>query len=683
GFSKAPDPEISIKMLNEWDEKKPIPIGWNKIKQIDFINLPRSVIDLTIADKFKPLLEFFTKYPRLDISQHNRIEKEHLSNLEISRAYQGIATGNNDLFVHFWFEVESNKIRKVELIKETTDVPKSLEKPFVPFSKGGGDKRYYLNNGYILWWNEDSIEVMKKQNCRLQNLPLIGRSDLHWSLASSRSRGRFNISQNGLMSDVVSMGIHILYKKLINFSLLAYLNSIFGVFFGRLQTKDRKWQAGNVARIPIPSEFLINNSNKLKFLAKESYELRRDWDTGYPMSPIFAESLIDKVIENNPTFLNIYVPKTEHPFCEEYIACNSEIAKEINQIIVKKEKITILKLIKAVEQRFDLLTKRLDDIDDEINIILYELINDETSCALDDYYTMFLGNLVWKTKPDIWIKDFLMANLTHLIKLTSKGILILNSFKESELGLYNAFINLLTQKFGCNLQTFQPILKELEIILGKNLKRWIAEDFFLYHCQRFGGRPIIWQFSSRSKSNQENVIDIFVDYHQIDENTLPNIRVEFIEPLLKIYEQRKAIGTLPIEDIPNCDELEDFIKAFIAIEKGYDNIPNPNALLGKNAPKGKGADKTWDWVFSQAELIIENGYKPDLFRGVLINIIPLCIELSEAKKKEFPIKYHPICPKGTLKKVLKKIYALDQLKNFGNNNDDKENNKSSNSDLEV
>ncbi|KKK85777.1 hypothetical protein LCGC14_2769900, partial [marine sediment metagenome] len=209
GFSKAPDPEISIKMLNEWDEKKPIPVGWNKIKQIGFKNLPRSVIDLSIADKFQPLLEFFTKYPRLDISQHNRIEKEHLSNLEISRAFQGIATANNDLFIRFWFEVEPNLIRKVELIKEISDVPKSLDRPFVPFSKGGGDKRYYMNNGYILWWNKDAIKMVNENNGVIRNCSLIGRSDLHWSLASSRSRGRFNISQNGLMRDVVSMGIHI------------------------------------------------------------------------------------------------------------------------------------------------------------------------------------------------------------------------------------------------------------------------------------------------------------------------------------------------------------------------------------------------------------------------------------------------------------------------------------------
>lgn len=660
----------AIQKINLWDKKDKIPRGWSQINQKEFLNLPRSVIDLSIAEKFKPLLEFFTKHPRLDISQHNKAEKARLPDLEISRAFQGIATGINDLFVRFWYEVKPDQIRKVEMINESSDIPNSHDKPFVPFSKGGGDIRYYLNNGYILWWNKTSIEEMKKQNCRLQNLSLIGKSNLHWSLSSGKPRGRFNISQMGLISDVASMNIHIIDKELDKFTLLAYLNSKYGVFFGRLQTKDRKWQAGNIARFPVPIDFLINKSKLLLKLAKESYELRRDWDASYPMSPLFSESLIDKVIGNNQETLNFAKPKTEHPFCEEYEQCKSDTSKLINKIIVSSEDISIKKLTDAVEQRFKIFTKRLDEIDNEINDILYDLIDDETSRALNDYYTKFIGNLGWSPEPEIWIKDFLMANLMNLIKSTSKGIILLNNFKENELGLYQILINNLSQKLDLNLHKIQPILKELEVILGKDLKSWIAKDFFFFHCQRFGGRPTIWQFSSKSKSNQTNAIVIFIDYHHINENTLPNIRVEYIEPLLKIYEQRKAIGTLPIEDVPKCDELEEFIIAFVALEKGYEKIANPNALTGKNAQKGMGDDKTWEWVFSQAEIIIKKGYIPDHLKGVLINIIPLCIELSDAKKKEFPIEYYSICPKGTLKQVLKKISNLDQLKNSGTVNDD-------------
>lgn len=570
------------------------------------------------------------------------------------------------------------------------EIKKNLRSPYVPFVKGGGDIRYYQNNVFIIWWTKGSIDKIKQHSHAFRNISMLGTEDLHSPLSSGKARGRFNIAQYGALRDAASMGICILNRNLNKFSLMAYLNSKLASFFSRILSKDRKWPAGILARIPVPIDFIIKKSESLKSLAKESFQLRRDWDTGYPMSPIFSESFIDKIIQNSNN-LKMKIPNTGHPFCEEYKPCDSDTAKLINEITVKTGKTTIKSLINAVEQRFNLLIKRLDEIDNEINNVLYNLIDIDTSCALEDYYNTFVGNLGWKAEPDIWIKDFLMANLLNLIRKNSKGICLLKSFKESELGLYESFINLLSRKLNCDTHRIQPFLKELDIILGKSLERWIAEDFFFYHSQRFGGRPIIWQFSSRSKSNQTNAIDIYIDYHKINENTLPNIRVEYIVPLLKIYEQRKAIGTLPIEDVPKCDELEELIRAFIALEKGYERIPNPNALTGKNAQKGKGDDKTWEWVFSQAKLIIEKGYKPDYFKGVLVNIIPLCIELPEAKKKEFSIEYYSIFPKRTLKRILKKISALDQLKNslISNNDDEKfdkkeiEYNENSNLDLKV
>jgi len=666
----------AIQKINLWNGKDNLPRGWNQINQHNFLNLPRSIIDLSIAEKYNPLLEFFTRYPRLDISQLKMEEKERLIALHVARAYHGGYTGNNFKFLRYWFEVNSTEIRLPEQIKKKIEITNEKNSPFVPFSKGGGDFQYYLANPYLIWWNKDSINEMDKIGSGVGSLQYQGKSYLHWPLVSGKPRGRFCISQKGLLSASGSWGIYLIINNISKFALISFLNSKYSSFFARLQTKDRKWPAGIIARFPIPIEFLKKNESILSKLSLESFQLRCDWDTGYPMSPIFAESLIDKVIENNSTILNIDTPKTGHPFCKEYKHCKSDVANSINQIKVKRENVTINKLIEAVEQRFGILTRRLNEIDGEINRVLYELIDDDTARALDDYYNTYVGNLGWESERDIWFRDFLMANLIYIIRTTSKGVIPLNSFKENESGLYNEFINLLSQKFNRDSIAIQPIIKELETLLEKELKRWISEDFFFYHCQRFGGRPIIWQFSSRSKSGQENAIDLFVDYHRINENTLPNIRVENIEPLLKILEQRRSIGTLLVEDVPKCDELEELIKAFITLENGYEIIPNPNALTGKNAQKGKGDDKTWGWVFSQAELIIKNGFKPDHFKGVLINIIPLCIELLDTKKKDFPLDYYSICPKGTLKQVLKKIDALDQLKNSGiKNKDSNENNE--------
>jgi len=668
------DIEEAIKNINAWTEKEKIPLGWNAINQ-DFLALPRSVIDLNIAEKFKPLIEFFTKYPRLDISQHSKKEKEVLPKTEISRAFNGLQTGKNDIFVHLWFENDVKNVRLSEKINKLSQIESHIQKKYVPFSKGGGDIRYYLNNGYILWWTKESIQLMKQFSSYFRNIKLLGNSQIHWSLSTGKPRGRFNLSQKGMLTDVSSIGIFILDTKIEKYSFLAFLNSKFSCFLGRLQTKDRKWQPGNVARFPIPYQFLVKKQSELKDLAKESFQLRRDWDTGYPMSPIFSESLIDKIIKKNTTIEDLCIPKTGHPFCEEYSPCKSETAQKINEILIDAKNSTFKDLLDAVEQRFEILTKRLDEIDDEINKILYGLIDDETAKALDEYHDTFVGQLIYKPEREIWLKDFLMANLMEIVKNANRGAISLNTYKEDNKGLYDAFLDLLCRKFERDMQSIQPMLKELKDLLGKDLKKWIREDFFFYHCQRFGGRPIIWQFSSPTNPRSEGALDVFINYHQLNENTLPMIRVDYVQPILKLYEQRKNTGVLPEDEMYKINELNEFQKSLVVLEKGYENIPNPNSLTGKKAQKGKGDDKTWEWVFSEAEKVIKNGYKPDLFKGVLINLIPLCLDLPENKKGEFDTTWRFLCPKGTVKYILKKIDALDQLKQvsaIGDTRDKKE-----------
>ncbi len=657
----------AIKAINSWSRDSNLPRGWNCINQAEFLALPRHVIDLSIADKFKPLLEFFVKFPRLDIAQHRTDEKTYLSKLVISQAFFGFNTGNNHEFVRYWFENTPNSIRRASPINTTNMLPSAKNAIFVPFSKGGGDLRYYNSNGYILWWDYNSAQKMSTwKGHAFRNINLIGIMEIICSLMSGKPRGRFCYAQKGILCEGNSTCIKIQESQLPVSCLLAYLNSKFTTFFLRLQTKSRRWDVGNLARIPIPFNFLISEQNEISIRIKETFGLRRDWDTGYPMSPIFAESLIDKVIKDDPTNLKQGILKTGHPFCEEYEPCNSIHARKINAIQVERKNLTIKLLLDAVEERFNILIRRLDEIDEDIDKLLYKgLLDEKTAKALDEYYEIFVGKLDWQAERDIWLKDFIMSQLIDIINGDSRGIISLDPIKTDETGLYFRFINLLCIKFDKNLQSIQFILKELEELLGMNLRQWIEEDFFYYHCQRFGGRPIIWQFSSRPKSSKENAINLFIDYHKLTENTLPNIRVEYVDPLIRSFDQRKSIGMLPKEEIPRIDELEEFSRAFLVLETGYQTIPNPNALTGNKSQKGKGDDKTWEWVFGEAAKIIRNGYKPDHFFGVLVNILPLCLDLPETRQKDFPIKYQAICPKGTLKKVLKKLDALDQLRNIG------------------
>jgi hypothetical protein len=645
-----------IQKINSDIDGKELPPYWCYINQNEFFTLPRYVIDLSISTKLKPILELFVKYPGKESYEDDSQESKIVG-------YDGFNTGRNEQFIRYWFETQTHMIREAIGINSDNELPSNENEPFIPYSKGGGDIRYYLSNGFILWWTQNSLLEMKKlKGSRIFNLNSIGKYSLIAPVSSGRSRCRINVAQKGIGMDGVSIGFSIVERGSEKFSIMAYLNSKLGAFFGRILMKDRKWRAGIITRIPLPLEMINLKQEMLKSLSKESFELRRDWDTTYPMSPIFSNSLLDSILGENA------LPNTGHPFCKEYTHCESETSLKIGEMRLEPKTATIQQLLKVAEERFNILTNRLDEIDETINNCLCnDLLDYEAEKALNEYFDKFVGVLYWKADPEKWIKDFLMANIILLIKNTPKGIVTLKTFNLEEKSLYEELIDLLCIKFDRKINDLQSILNELEKLFGKDLEHWIAEDFFFYHVQRFGGRPIIWQFSSRSKSKKENAIDLFVDYSKLTENSLPNIRVTYLAPLIRSLEQRKLIGTLPKDDVPVIDELEDLYKAFSLLETGNPNFPTPNQVTGKNTQKGKGDDKTWEWVFNKAANIVKDGYRPDLSLGVLINILPLCIDLENKKQISLALNFKAICPKGTLKHVLKKIALLDQLCNVGSN----------------
>jgi hypothetical protein len=530
---------------------------------------------------------------------------------------------------------------------------------FTPISKGGGDFQYYLSNPFVLWWDEKSIKILKEMKwSALRSLDIAGKSEIHYSYSSGKTRGRFCISQDNLVSTNASNNIMIIDKKINKFALIGYLNSKYVSFLMRLQTKKRTWETGGIARIPIPYDYIINNSEILIKKSKESYELRRQWDTNYPMSPIYSNSLLDKILSGENC-----KRKTKHPFCEEFSKVTSSIYENFKEVKIGQT-ISLSYLIKIAEKKFREITKRLDIIDDEIYKILSGLIKNETQIALNDYYNRFVGEMIYEPEPDIWLRDFLIANLMDIIKESSNGIITFYNQIDNEKGLYTKFIQLLCFKFDLNEAELQPLLLELEQkeYLGKSLENWIMQDFFFYHCKRFGGRPIIWQFTSKQNPRDDGALNIFIDYHKITKNTLSTIRVDIIQPLLTRLEHQRDTGILPNMEAYKLAEIEKFLSAFLELEKGYKILPSPNILTGKNATKGKGDDKTWEWVFGEAAKIIEKGYNPDLFMGVLVNLIPLCLNIPDKNKDKLDIQYKSITPKRTIKAILKKLSALDQLK---------------------
>jgi hypothetical protein len=77
---------------------------------------------------------------------------------EVAEPRQGMATGNNSVFVRAWHEIDHRKMGVGFASKEAAW---SSEVTWVPYNKGGEFRKWYGNNDFLLRFNESSYDTLR------------------------------------------------------------------------------------------------------------------------------------------------------------------------------------------------------------------------------------------------------------------------------------------------------------------------------------------------------------------------------------------------------------------------------------------------------------------------------------------------------------------------------------------
>jgi hypothetical protein len=191
------------------------------------------------------------------------------------------------------------------------------------------------------------------------------------------------------------------------------------------------------------------------------------------------------------------------------------------------------------------------------------------------------------------------------------------------------------------------IEKEFEEVVGMNLEKWLAGEFFKHHISQFKKRPIAWQLSSspwgtgagKGKgrgSRKEPAFSCLVYYHKIDADILHKIRTHYIGDLINRYgtelralEGRKELNGEQASRKVQLDnwitELKDFTQVLQDVaDDGFDSAMLRDIVKKEPLDKWMSRDgksqqpKTGDEFYAQ-----EKRYDPDINDGVRVNIAPL------------------------------------------------------------
>ena len=180
---------------------------------------------------------------------------------DVSNPCKGIDTGNNDMFLRFWFE-PCNTVGEIPICNK-----------WYPYNKGGSYRKWYGNNDYVIYWGEDGTKLREFRGSNLRNKDYYFKEGITWSTVTSadislRYFGRNYLFDNG--------GCCLFAEKNILY-IQGLLNSIVGKTFLAI-SPTINFQPGDVGKVPY--NFSDEYSMAIKSNVKENISLSKaDWDS--------------------------------------------------------------------------------------------------------------------------------------------------------------------------------------------------------------------------------------------------------------------------------------------------------------------------------------------------------------------------------------------------------------------
>lgn len=445
-----------------------------------------------------------------------------LGNLASPR--KGNSTSNNNRFLRLWYEVDYNKenFKCNEIIKEDT-----IEKRWFPYNKGGGFRKWYGNNEYMIDWKNDAEEIRNVKTAVIANYQYFMKPGLTWSTVSSVN---FSIRKfgNGFIFDNGGCCIFDLGNK--TEYILGLLNSnIFKYIFGQLNP-TLNFQSGEVAKFPVV--YNENFTNKIREYVNQNVTISHyDWDNFETSWEFKEHPFLNKNF--NPMYLDLVTGlpnKTiESAFVvwklfsgQQFIKLKSN-EEELNKIFIEIYGLQD-ELSPEVEDN-DVTIRKADRERDIKSFISYAVGCMFGRYSLDEDGLIYAGG------------EFDISRYKKFIP-TTDNVLIIADDDYFEDDVVNRFVEFIKVTFGEETleENLDYIAETLVVKTGETsrqaIRRYFLKDFYNDHVKTYKKRPIYWQFDS----GKQNGFKALIYMHRYDSSTVARVRIDYLHKLQRKYE---------------------------------------------------------------------------------------------------------------------------------------------------
>jgi hypothetical protein len=451
---------------------------------------------------------------------------------DIAPVRQGFQTGDNDRFLRQWFEVPYSQIG---LGYSSTNAFHRDGKKFAPYNKGGEYRRWFGNNDYVVSFDAESYSALAQMGNKLPSRQLYFRDSFTWTALST---GNFGARWNGEGYTFSAKGA-CAFPESEPFGRLsvALLNSVVAAKLFEFLSPTLDFNVGVIRQIPVAEDL---QPTEIKTIQQNSRDLiesgKADWDafetswdfTTLPLlSPDHRSGTLEATYarlrahwagmteemqrleeENNRIFIDAYGLQDELtpevPIDEITLTCNPAYRYGVKGTEGEREARLLADTMK-------------------------ELISYAIGCMFGRYSLdapgLILANQgdTVQTYLDLIPEPSFAPDRDNVIPLLEE-----DWFGDDAYERFREFLSL----------TFGPdrLVENLEFMkraLGKEVRTYLAKDFYADHVQRYKKRPIYWLVSS-----PKGAFQALIYMHRYSSDTLNITLNDYVRSLRDRMEAR-------------------------------------------------------------------------------------------------------------------------------------------------
>ena len=407
-------------------------------------------------------------------------------------------TGNNEKYLRFVWEVSMNEI--------------GINRKWLSYAKGGGFRRWYGNNEYVVNWLPETISHYKKDKiCRLIPEEFWYKKGISMNLMAT-NEPCFRLLREDTTHDIAASSFYV--DEEYYYVILGLLNSVISKAFMNIFNPTMSYQLGDVSKIPFV-DFKTAYSN-ITVLVQENISISKtDWDS----------------FETSLEFIRHPLIKDMDTISDSFYQWDNFVKSQFDRLRSNEENLNQLfidiyelhnELESSVEEKS--VTIRKANLERDIR----SFISYAVGCMLGRYSLDVDGLAYAGGEFDVKKYKTFIPDKDNCIPITDEEYFeddIVSRFIEFVKSVYGA------ENFEENLDFIAKVIDNKGDTSRAIIRNYFVKDFYKDHVKTYQKRPIYWLFDS----GKQDGFKALVYMHRYTADTTGIVRVDYLHKMQKIY----------------------------------------------------------------------------------------------------------------------------------------------------